>query len=354
MRGMAWPRVLPLSIGVVLACGGGGSAGVTGLSANPDPPAETTEGSGTASSTGGSTGSSTSSEGEGGAGSGSSSTGMSFDMGASPDFGPVTPAGCKGKIDLLFVISRDSLMDVQQEKLVADFPGFIAVIEDVFAELDYHIMVIDGDQGWGSDLCNEGCEPEGCEDFPCELLDTVKACDEAIGAGTIFNAGRLAANKPCGLAADKRYLTKGQPKLAETFSCLAQVGTSGSAQMIEALVASLSPKLRSGCNKGFLRDDAVLFVTFVRDTYDSLEGVPYEWHLQIREAKGGDDNAIVLLDIGAFADLAACEASNEPLCGLMKLFPYKAFVDNDSPTYVPGFAEATKLVAKACADFVPG
>jgi hypothetical protein len=71
------------------------------------------------------------------------------------------PAGCEGKIDLLFVISRDASMKSSQEKLLAAFPGFIATIQAKFADFDFHIMVVDGDTEWGLITCDNDCAHEG-------------------------------------------------------------------------------------------------------------------------------------------------------------------------------------------------
>ena len=67
-----------------------------------------------------------------------------LDLGTMPDLDG-TPVGCKGKIDLLFVISRTGLMAGRQTQLVDAFPKFIETIESKFYDFDYHIMVIDGD-----------------------------------------------------------------------------------------------------------------------------------------------------------------------------------------------------------------
>ncbi|MBK8264651.1 MAG: hypothetical protein IPK80_25325 [Nannocystis sp.] len=63
---------------------------------------------------------------------GTGDTTLLYDVG--PDTDTATgsdtkPAGCEGKIDLLFVLSRDASMKSSQEKLLAAFPGFIATIQ---------------------------------------------------------------------------------------------------------------------------------------------------------------------------------------------------------------------------------
>jgi hypothetical protein len=74
-------------------------------------------------------------------------------------------------------------------------------------------------------------------DYPCDLLHLVTDCDRTIGAGNVFAAGGNASNKPCKIAGGRRYLTKEQPNLAETFSCVAKLGHSGYDLMGEALSA---------------------------------------------------------------------------------------------------------------------
>jgi hypothetical protein len=59
-----------------------------------------------------------------------------------PDFGG-QPIGCQGKIDFLFVISSWYSMKANQVQLQEAFPAFTAMLEDEFADFDYHIMVVD-------------------------------------------------------------------------------------------------------------------------------------------------------------------------------------------------------------------
>ena len=72
-----------------------------------------------ASSSGSSTGADTTSTGPsddsaGGSGSTGTSTGTLRDVGTAADFGTGQPIGCKGKVDLLFVISRLGTMSTEQ------------------------------------------------------------------------------------------------------------------------------------------------------------------------------------------------------------------------------------------------
>ena len=72
-------------------------------------------------------------------------------MGTPPDFDP-TPSGCQGKIDFLFIVSRDDFMKPHQDQLVSAFPHFIETIQGQFSEFDVHILVdVSRSMDWSSD-----------------------------------------------------------------------------------------------------------------------------------------------------------------------------------------------------------
>jgi len=308
------------------------------------------------------------------------------DLGVAPDFGVDSPVGCKGKIDLLFVISRRSGMQYRQAQLAAAFPQFIDTIQSKFADFDYHIMVVDGDgesnnngEGWGNPICNELCPNLACKvgepccgwdppdakgtpccaapDYPCQDLDLVTTCDWAWGTGTMFPAGTNGeANKPCPIDGDLRYLVKGQSNLKETFVCIATVGTSGNSQLGQSFTAAMQSNINDpgGCNNGFLRKDALLMVTFISSLGDygiqGSEGTPDKWAQAVLDAKHGDDKSIVMLSI------LNTEAQWEPydrIGTLAKMFPYHHLEDKLAADYGPAFALAASLVETACAGFTP-
>ncbi len=305
-----------------------------------------------------------------------------FDLGTMPDVGG-PPAGCKGKIDLLFVISRADIMRYEQEKLVDAFPKFIDTITAKFADFDYHIMVVDGDSTWGSSICDDACptlackigepccdpgisEPKGepccgsAPDYPCEHLDEKTACDDAFGAGTVFPAGTYSSNKLCSIDVQRRYMVKGEPNLEDTFACVAQVGVSGHGRLGQALTAAMQKEINDpgGCNPGFLRKDALLMVTLISNTYDSggggldSNGTPEEWAQALLDAKQGVAESIVLLNIGG--NDPECDPM-DGLCTLARTFPYHHIGGIFAADYGPAFDEAASLVETACAGFVaPG
>ena len=293
-----------------------------------------------------------------------------------PDFGDGSPVGCKGKIDFLFMISREGNMEYRQAQLAAAFPQFIDTIQSKFADFDYHIMVVDGDPGWGNMTCNDLCPNLACKvgepccnwyqqdaegtpccapDYPCQDLDLVTPCDRTWGAGTVFPAGVDGeANKPCPIDGGRRYLEKGQSNLEDTFACIATVGASGYGLLGQALTAAMQSNINDpgGCNNGFLRKDALLMVTFISTNGDvkgkQSAGTPAEWAQAVLDAKQGDDESVVMLNIGYFA----CTDSDR-LCQVTKLFPFHHLESVLVADYGPAFVKAANLVETACAGFTP-
>ncbi len=362
------PRLRPISFAILLAgaCGprdaDSGFGTTPGITSN----AMTTSSGSTSSSTGDV--STTSSSGDSDPAGG---TTVIFDAGDLPDGGNPQPAGCKGKIDFLFVISRGGDMGkvlegygTIHERLIAAIPKFFDTIETKFADFDSHILVTDGDPYWGSSYCNQQCPGpfmDSCQPgdaYPCEMVGKLPACELTWGAGAVFNAGWLAPNKPCEIAGGRRYLTKDQPNLAETFACIAQVGASGYYLIAQALVAAVGSDLNGpgGCNEGFLRDDALLVVTLVTNDLDNdSEGTPSSWAQAVFDAKGGDPDAVVMFFVGP-PSLEYCEDPpwENWLCEMFNEFPHRAAVSALAQDYGPAFDEATDLVAEVCASFIPG
>jgi hypothetical protein len=88
-------------------------------------------------------------------------------------------------------------------QLALAFPQFIATIQSKFANFDYHIMVVTGDDGWGSGTCDHVCPNLACKvgepccdwfhqdakdkpccdapNYPCDELDLVTKCDRTWG-----------------------------------------------------------------------------------------------------------------------------------------------------------------------------
>src|SRR5690606_25916757 len=149
-----------------------------------------------------------------------------------------------------------------------------------------------------------------------------------------------------------RYFTNQQPDPVGTFACAAKIGASGSDRLGDAVAAAVSPELNGagGCNEGFIRDDALLMVTFLERSYDSLSvGKPKLWAEALLEAKHGDPKAVVMFNIGD----PSCPPIDR-ICDLVKYyFPYWYIADTEEPGYVPAFETATDLLLEACATYIP-
>ncbi|MDC0673762.1 hypothetical protein [Nannocystis radixulma] len=293
----------------------------------------------------------------------SSSTSSAIpDVGVMPDGGDGPPPGCKGKVDFLFVISGAQTMWPKQERLKASFPGFIATLESEFADFDYHILSANTAGFWGYPSC-AGCDDVCAElpEFPCGTPP--EPCDLVRGAGMTYPIGKDASNQRCELASGLRYITAGQPDLVDAFTCIASMGTNGSDNVAEVTVMAVADEINhapGACNEGFLRDDALLVVVAIQDTYDSYSaGTPEDWRDALLEAKGGDADAVVLLVISTDID------DPDALCGydpgtehelrtwteLMQ--PNALFGSICAEGYSDYFATVAKMIKSQCDVFVP-
>jgi hypothetical protein len=262
-----------------------------------------------------------------------------------PDFGPLQPAGCEGKIDFLFVISTGGTMKNDQERLIASFPGFIGGIKEQLPTFDVHILSANTNSIIGLDDCGDctdSCDPQG--QLPL-CGGTFTACDKKVGAGVTFPTGEYASNRRCSLDNGARYITSGQQDLDEAFACIAKVGVGGGGITAQAMVAALQPKINNpddeyACNGGFLRDDALLVVTLIQDTYDSDSlGTPDDWIAALRTAKHDDDDAFMVLVLTTDVDL-----------GYMQLCLPNDYNPNPNPLRTLGDGVEHGFVGSICMD----
>jgi SAM-dependent methyltransferase len=317
-------------------------------------------------------------------------------QGTGDDFDPDAGKGCD-KVDFLFVVDNSGSMADEQQALIDSFGPFIAAIEQRLGDShDFHVMVTDVD-AWVFGECPAACNDAAACDaagscgvtddcaFPCALRDVCEAgtfvcgqtqpesCEDVMGAGITFPRGVASSNVACEFATGTRYMDAGEPDLAAAFACAARVGTGSSAdteQPMDAMTSALAVTGPSGeCNAGFLRDDAILVVTFITDENDDptdSTGSPIGWHAAIADAKHGDDTAVVVL--GLFGDNDQPDGICEPLSfdfstGAEPAPRLREFVDGwgerglvgsvCAPDYAPFFASTVDSIGKACDDFVP-
>jgi hypothetical protein len=255
--------------------------------------------------------------------------------------------GCKN-IDFLFVIDNSDSMDDEQENLARSFPGFVDVMQRELKAQDFHIMVV----GTGGDR----------EDNDEPTLDPIE-CEEVQGAGR----RRSEAGDDCGIQGGLPFMTDSQPDLEATFSCVARVGTDGSAieEPMDAVLAATGKDLNAvgRCNAGFLRDDAILVVTFITDEEDRRsQGEPEEWRSILLQRKYDNPDALVML--GLVGDNNVDGGLLGGPCGLFDADGaprLQSFVRSLSgvlgsvcaPDYAPFFGTAVSTIDSACDEFVP-
>jgi len=127
----------------------------------------------------------------------------------------------------------------------------------------------------------------------------------------------------------------------------------------DAIIAAVSQfQNLASCNKGFLRPDALLFITIIMDTVDKSKSYLTDWYNAIVTAKKGDPNAVIMLGIFPQyykGDLPGCitdPANDNRLRDLIEKFPYHAEGNICAPSYTPAFMAAAKLIDEACDNFV--
>ena len=386
-----WGRgcvLLPLCLG--LACMGGGRD-------ENDPPI-----TGAGNDSTGDSASSSSSSSTAGPVLDDSTGGTKLDVGfaTTMSIDPDDESGCD-KVDFLFIIDNSGSMGDEQGNLINSFPMFIDTIQTTLDEVqDYHIMVLDVD-AYIYEQCQQACEnapPECIVDgicsvmaapaclFPCFLgaacgigggdyvcgVTQPEECEDVLGAGVTHPRGEGASNQDCMFATGARYMDNNEPDLSAAFECAAQVGVSsyaGTERPMEAMVQAVTPSTEAAaCNEGFIRDDAILVVTFITDEDDAFgdsAGTPAGWKQALVAAKNGDENAIVVL--GLFGDNdqpgAICQALGSGTDGAEPSPRLREFVDSFgpkgffgsvcAPSYDEFFQEAVGLIDTTCDEFIP-
>ncbi|MFZ6180401.1 hypothetical protein [Nannocystis pusilla] len=292
-----------------------------------------------------------------------------------PDFGDVAPIGCQGKVDIIFAISADHTMEFAQPRLLAAFPVFAQALEEELGGFDLHVLVTDSSEWWSMDDCSlcqdpADCDPDGMPDL-CGA--TVDECDSTMGAGESFPSGIGSSNRRCKLAGGHRYITREEPDLPAAFDCLARVGWGGATPFpFDSILAAVDHPLietgidlngPGGCNEGFLRDDALLLLVVIQDTFDQKSlGGPYQWTKALYAVKGGDEDAVFALVITSDVELSPslCFPGEPPLAATNRLRLFgEDYIKHGkvesicAPSYGVFFKETAAQVAALCDQFIP-
>lgn len=167
------------------------------------------------------------------------------------------PVEINRDLDILFVIDNSNSMRDEQVSLAANFDNFINVLNNIDGGLpNVHIGVVSTDLGAGPYNIT-GCTGNGDNGVLQNAAVGTAGCPVPSDLW-IKDIGDEMGNRT------KNY-TGG---LAETFSCIAQLGVSGCGfeQPLESMLLALQNT--SGQNTGFLRDDAFLAVIVITDEDD--------------------------------------------------------------------------------------
>jgi hypothetical protein len=201
--------------------------------------------------------------------------------------------------------------------------------------------------------------PSTCEGTACSEIEIPSGCAVTLGAGK----QEAPIGTPCGVAGDLRYLTHAQPQLVETFECIALVGAGGDGneRPMEAMLEALGSQTSAGgCHEGFVRDDAILVVTFITDEDDEGSiGSVTDWVAGVLEAKQGRQDAIVVLGLLGDADVPGglCtteEAQDAPrLREFAESFERGSWASVCAPSYDAFFEAAISVIDATCDEFVP-
>lgn len=190
---------------------------------------------------------------------GPSSGGSASDASNQPtsDGGPTAdahmPQYCD-KMDLVFVIDNSDSMEEEQANLIANFPGFIQVLDqfDTMVEgrdLDYRVAVTTTSRQFSYKLM--------LQSPPIEV-----DMDEEGDSGAFRQPEACAMTRP--------WIERGDSDVAGTFACVANVGVGGSRFEMPLYMTelALSARVVDGVNDGFLREDALLGVVILTDADD--------------------------------------------------------------------------------------
>lgn len=300
-------------------------------------------------------------------GSSADSTGTA-DEDPDDDTGPLFDLGSAGEapgeeacaaVDLLYVIDNSQSMEDNQQSLVDSFPGFVAAITSELPSVSgfrVGVTTTDRYQGHPDEACRE------------------------LGALVVATTGEASSEGSCGpYATGKPYMT-GADDLGTAFACAAQVGIDGPGQEepISALRGVLSDALNApgACNDAFVRDDAVLVIVLITDedqdpasccdVYDpelcpnapscvGTEGDPADWYAEVIAAKGGNEDAVVVL--GLLGIDSGCPAVYDPsdrLVAFTEMFEHGLVGDVCAPTYDAFFVDALAPIVAACEAFPEG
>ena len=166
------------------------------------------------------------------------------------------PVRINRDVDILFVVDNSGSMREEQSSLAENFPEFIKVLQTIEGGLpNVHIGVISTDVGAGR-FSIATCRPNGDNgNLQANAADT--DCNTPGPEPFLVDVADTDGNR----------VTNYEGDLAESFSCIAKLGTEGCGfeQPLEAVRRALE---NNPANAGFIRPNAYLAIVFITDEDD--------------------------------------------------------------------------------------
>jgi hypothetical protein len=201
-------------------------------------------------------------------------------------------------------------------------------------------------------------------DMTCDYhLGVVTATPQQSNPGSCTTLGDLSRvdsnGNDCGLAAGS-YITK-DDVLADSVLCTLQTGTGdwdGTEAPMDAMFASTDAQRNGpgGCNEGFFRADAPLFVIVVSDVDDNNSGgTPQQWFDDLVAFKGGHEENVSIAEIIDIDGSCAEHALKLDQFQQQALPGHKGVTDLCEPAQIDDDLKAAieLLGNSACEDFLP-
>ncbi|WP_052548267.1 hypothetical protein [Enhygromyxa salina] len=250
------------------------------------------------------------------------------------------------KVDILYIIDNSPSMYEEQQTLIANFGNFVADMQTALDGVNsYHVGVITSDDYQDGGWIDDGANTVNAQVPECQHLGGLVVQAHS-GLCTPFAGG-------------DNFITQAD-NLAPKFECIANVGEDGDSDeyMGDALIALLAEgQLNTGCNANFLRPDAMLIIVMLTDENDSSSTNENQWFQAVVDAKGTEENVVVLSLIWDQSfnncDNAFSETDGYQIEAFTEMFTNNAVGNICDDSYAGFFASAIPTIESACDNFEP-
>lgn len=169
------------------------------------------------------------------------------------------PVNLNRNLDIVFLVDNSGSMLAEQQQLTANFPEFIGVLQQIEGGLpDVHLGVLSSNVGAAGAPSVPGCPAAG-DNGNLLTGPPGNTCATQYGLQGSFISDIAQPN-------GTRLTNYQEGKLAQLFTCMASLGTSGCG--FEMHLESMYRALQPGKNPGFYRPEAYLAVVFLADEDD--------------------------------------------------------------------------------------